>query len=127
MATRSRIGKRLSDGTIKSIYCHFDGYPDHNGQILKEHYKDETKVDALLELGDISILGPEIGEHQDFDRRETHHKDWCLAYGRDRGEKNIDAEVHKHIDDMCREAYHYVYENGEWACYGASCQETYKL
>ena len=28
MATRSRIGLMLEDGTIKHSYCHFDGYPD---------------------------------------------------------------------------------------------------
>lgn len=127
MATRSRIGKRLPDGTIKSIYCHWDGYPKHNGKILKEHYTDEAKIDALLELGDLSVLGPEIGEYQNFDNRDSHNPGWCLAYGRDRGETNVEADIHKHIDDMCRESYHYVYEDGKWMCYGASCQETYEL
>ena len=28
MATRSRIAIELSDGTVKSVYCHWDGYPD---------------------------------------------------------------------------------------------------
>ena len=27
MATRSRIAKQNPDGTIKSVYCHWDGYP----------------------------------------------------------------------------------------------------
>lgn len=26
MATRSRIGMKMPDGKIKSIYCHLDGY-----------------------------------------------------------------------------------------------------
>ena len=127
MATRSRIGKKLPDGTIKSIYCHWDGYPSHNGSILKEHYTDEAKVDALLELGDLSVLGSEIGDQQDFYRRETHNENWCLAYGRDRGEKDTGALIHKSIDDMCSEEYHYIYDNGTWSCYGSKEEVEYKF
>ena len=48
MATRSRIGMVKDDGTVESIYCHFDGYPSNNGKILKEHYADKSKVEKLL-------------------------------------------------------------------------------
>ena len=116
MATRSHIGKKLADGTVKYIYCHYDGYPKHNGKILKEHYTNEAKIDALLELGDISILGPEIGEQQDFNRRETHNPNWCLAYGRDRGETNIKASICHEIVFADQE-YNYLWENGEWKCF----------
>ena len=120
MATKSHIGKQLADGTVKYIYCHWDGYPEHNGKILEEHYTNEAKVDALLELGDISILGPEIGEQQDFDKRETHHPNWCLAYGRDRGENDIDAKIASSIRDMIWQDYHYVWNNGTWECYSGN-------
>jgi hypothetical protein len=56
MATRSTIGVRLPDGTIESIYCHWDGYPSHNGKRLKEHYRDIEKVLDLMEQGNISYL-----------------------------------------------------------------------
>ena len=121
MTTRSHIGKKLEDGSVKYIYCHWDGYPDYNGKILKEHYTDETKVDALLELGALSILGNEIGEQQDFDRRETHHKNWCLAYGRDRGETDVKAKVAKSVEDYSYPdgvAYCYLFDGGEWRCFG---------
>lgn len=120
MATRSHIGKKLEDGSVKYIYCHWDGYPSHNGAILKKHYTDETKVDALLELGALSVLGNEIGEQQDFDRRETHNPNWCLAYGRDRGETDIKAKTAPSIQDMIWQAYHYVWDNGTWECYDYS-------
>ena len=113
MGTRSHIGKKFQDGTIKYIYCHFDGYPEHNGAILKEHYIDEAKVDALLELGDLSILGEEIGEQQDFNNISTHNDEWCLAYGRDRGETNIQAKTAQTLIDMIGQAYHYVWDNGK--------------
>jgi len=65
MSTRSTIAKVQEDGqTIRSIYCHFDGYPDYVGKVLQEHYTDMNKIDQLLALGDLSVLDKEIGEAQ---------------------------------------------------------------
>ena len=61
MATRSLIGKQNADGTITSIYCHFDGYPEHNGVILQEHYSTPVSVGELLALGNLSVLAEQIG------------------------------------------------------------------
>lgn len=62
MSTRSRIGIENEDGTIRSIYCHFDGYPEGVGKELMEHYTDPKKINELLDLGDISSLGEEYDE-----------------------------------------------------------------
>ena len=124
MATRSHIGKQLPDGSIRYIYCHWDGYPDCNGKILKNHYTDEAKVDALLELGSLSILGEEIGEQQNFDDQSTHNGKWCLAYGRDRGENYVEAKTAKSLSDMLWQSYHYVWEQGEWYCYNSEGKEV---
>ena len=35
MATRSRIGIELKDGSILSSYHHYDGYPEWLGRILR--------------------------------------------------------------------------------------------
>ena len=45
MGTRSAIAMKTEDG-IRSIYCHWDGYVDHNGRILKEFYSTDEKVKA---------------------------------------------------------------------------------
>tara|TARA_R110000868_G_scaffold87457_3_gene244610 strand:- start:766 stop:1146 length:381 start_codon:yes stop_codon:yes gene_type:complete len=123
MATRSHIGKKLENGSIKYIYCHWDGQLNHNGKVLKEHYTDEAKIDALLELGNISILGEEIGEKQDFDNINAHNDKWCLAYGRDRGEPNTKAKQVTSIEDMLQQSYHYVWDNGVWKCYASQGRE----
>ena len=47
MSTRSSIAVKTADG-IKSIYCHWDGYVDHNGRILKEFYSTDEKVNQLM-------------------------------------------------------------------------------
>jgi hypothetical protein len=123
MSTNSHIGKQLENGSIKYIYCHWNGKPSDNGQILKEHYTDEAKVDALLELGSLSILNEEIGEQQNFNNRDTHHEKWCLAYGRDRGDKNTKAKIAKSLSDILHHNYYYVWVNGEWHCYDNKGQE----
>jgi hypothetical protein len=119
MATRSRIGKKLEDGTIKSIYCHFDGYPEHNGKILKEHYKTEAKIDALLELGDLNFLAQDIGMQHDF---KDPSPDWCVAFGRDRGDTDTGAHIST-LSDMIQGQYNYVWDNGKWRCYNESGRE----
>lgn len=121
MATRSLIGKLNADGTITNIYCHFDGYPEHNGVVLQECYNTPFKVDQLLALGNLSVLGEEIGDKQDFDNYSTRNNNWCLAYGRDRGESNQQAQTNTHDDFFSKDHgvdYLYLYNNDfEWECF----------
>lgn len=60
MSTRSNIAFRLYNGTIISVYCHWDGYPTNNGDILLRSYKDEEKIVSLLRGGSFSALRPNI-------------------------------------------------------------------
>ena len=57
MATRSRIGIELKDGSILSAYHHWDGYPQWLGRILNTHYNTKTKVVQLIDGGDMSVAG----------------------------------------------------------------------
>jgi hypothetical protein len=56
MGTRSTIALEFADGTVEQVYCHWDGYLEHNGQILAKHYMDPFKVKELLALGGFSSL-----------------------------------------------------------------------
>ncbi len=107
MATRSNIGILNSDGTVDYIYCHFDGYLSNNGSILNEFYNTEEKVRELIALGDISSLGEEIGKKQDFNG--PRNKNWCLAYGRDRGESDTEARKCSYVDYTKEHFEEYVY------------------
>jgi hypothetical protein len=109
MATRSTIGMVQEGGTIRSIYCHFDGYPKGVGVTLKNCYTDSATIENLLALGDLSVLDVEIGEKQDFDQRTEGH---CLFYGRDRGEDGIDALVHANTDEWLE------FRRGSWCEWG---------
>lgn len=87
MSTRSLICKENPDHTYTGIYCHWDGYPDHNGCVLVNNYTDRQKVEELLKLGDLSVLEPNLAPPPDkvhtFDEPLS---DVCVAYHRDRGE-----------------------------------------
>ena len=92
MGTRSRIAVMHGE-VCKSIYCHWDGYLEHNGAILQEHY-DSAKANQLVALGDLSSLRPEIGVKHPFScldaeagsDYEERYGDMCTFYDRDRGE-----------------------------------------
>jgi hypothetical protein len=116
MATRSYIGVRNTDGSVDYIYCHFDGYPEHNGAILTEYYSNINRVNELLNLGDLSVLGKFIGEKQDFNKRVVGN---CLAYGRDRGESNVGKRRNAYsmlITDQSVD-YVYIFDGDYWECH----------
>jgi hypothetical protein len=115
MATRGTISivtERTNNGVGRTIYTHWDSYPSNNGRILLEHYKDAKKIDALIDLGDISILAENVSPGKEGIRRkmnekyeydliptkEPHsfdepHQGVVIAYGRDRGEKDVEATI----------------------------------
>ena len=106
MATRSAIGL-LEDGKVKGIYCHWDGYPEYNGNILLKHYDKEKTLD-LLSLGNLSSLNEEIGLKHEFDtlqlsrreREELRAKKWCTFYGRDREESDQECVVFNTVQEF---------------------------
>ena len=133
MATRSMIAKQQEDGTIKAIYCHYDGYPEGVGQTLADYYSTTEKVDALLNLGNLSVLRQEIGEQQNFDNRETHQENWCLAYGRDRGETDQEARAFDYVGAYLEYArnswaeFAYIFTPKGWAYWNLRTEEPTKL
>jgi hypothetical protein len=129
MATRSTIALELADGSIKQVYCHWDGYISNNGVILFNHYSDPKKLETLLDMSDISSLGKDIGVKHPFSFVEagvsvdSFHKlydDMTTFYGRDREEKNIrPVRVFENFKDYLAkndsEEYNYILRSdGEW-------------
>lgn len=122
MSTQCIIAKKTASG-YKSIYCYYDGYPEGVGAMLKRHYMDSKRVNALIALGDISSLNREIGQSS-----EKHGfgfgqmvDTWTLAYHRDRRESWKDTkpkrfrsygELEMYAGGMAK--YLYVYENEKW-------------
>lgn len=122
MATRSMIGIVENDGTVTAIYCHWDGYPENNGRLLRKHWDDAYLIDHLMSLGNLSYLGREVGERQDFD--QPTDRNWCLSYGRDRDEPEQGATSYASRDAYVINAagdhgvdYIYLWENDMWRCW----------
>ena len=61
MGTRSRIGIQLKDNSVLSVYCHYDGYPEFNGRVLRDNYDTVEKVRELIDGGDMSCTWTNAG------------------------------------------------------------------
>lgn len=57
MGTRCEIGIVKDDGSIESIFCHYDGYISGVGATLLEFYNTKEKVVALMKCGHLCGLG----------------------------------------------------------------------
>lgn len=137
MGTRSDIIVQLTDGTWKRIYCHWDGYMEHNGRILFDHYTSQAQAEALVALGDLSVLGEIVGVKHPFDapdrfkgrNYDKHTAAWtaynrkfgrmCKAYGRDRGETGTDGTTGETLAAVWPETdtwteFTYVWTEGRW-------------
>ena len=104
MGTRSMIAiQNPYSKDVRAVYCHWDGYLEHNGSILHKHYSQSPKVNNLIALGGLSSLRAELGEKHAFssldlpkEEREAHEatvKNMCTFYARDRGETGQEFKV----------------------------------
>ena len=128
MATRSTIALEYADGTIGQVYCHWDGYLEHNGAMLSKHYSNPFILRDLIDLGDISSLRPTVGTKHAFSKLEVPmdgeaydklYGDMTTFYGRDRGEEGTGAKTFIDFQDyMVRfqhEEYAYILrKDGNW-------------
>ena len=113
MATRSTISIK-ENGKIRSIYCHWDGYPRNNGKILLKHYTTSEKINELINLGQVSILKENVnpdpkGSHS-FDNRQENV---VVAYHRDRGESLV-IEEYTNPKEIIGEQFDYLFIDGVW-------------
>jgi len=121
MGTRSRIGVMHGD-KLKSVYCHWDGYLEHNGRILQEHY-DSAKANQLVALGDLSSLDKEVAIPEGVAHSFQVPLDGITVfYGRDRGETGTEFKVAQTFEefleqcDNCGAEYYYIMQDEVWYC-----------
>lgn len=127
MATRSRIGIELADGSILSAYSHWDGYPEWMGRILHTHYNTKEKVAELIDGGDMSSPWTE----DRFSVDPTHGwkvQEYGPQYYSQRGDNcppRLDTNLAEYLSDG--EEYAYIFRNGEWVCYNMNQFDDSKL
>ena len=117
MATRARIGLRLAEDAILSVYHHWDGYPHWLGVHLRQNYTTKDKIAELLDGGDISCIDSDTDWN--LEKVENH-----VQYYNDRGEK---TEPRLDLNDgdyfVNNEEYAYIFDDCEWLCYDLHADE----
>ena len=141
MATRGRIGIKLTDGSILSAYHHWDSYPQWLGVKLVKNFNSQQLASDLIDGGDMSACysthtfesepvkieviqpdGSSKWEHvQNKDGETVYTKVKAEAspqYYSERGEDTpprLDKDLFEFLDRG--EEYAYVWEEGFWTCY----------
>ena len=124
MSTRSRIGIELKNGSILSVYHHWDGYPEWLGRILNTHYNTKFKVAELIDGGDMSSCWTE--ERWDS---ETKVQEYGPQYYSQRGDDcppRHDNTLKEYLDDGEEYAYVFTRDN-QWVCYNMNQFDDTKL
>ena len=115
MGTRSRIGIQLKGNSVLSVYCHYDGYPEFNGRVLRDNYDTVEKVRNLIDGGDMSCTWTNAGWNN-----ETLPESGPLHYT-SRGESidmnapRLDKDVEEFFTN--NEEYSYIFTSAGWVCY----------
>lgn len=104
MSTRSFISYCDGDKFIGN-YCHYDGYPEHVGKILVEHYNSAQACELLVD-------GPQI--------RNFDHDGTVARFG----DSECGTEEYESILEILNSGFDYVYVysnlNNCWDCFGKS-------
>ena len=144
MSTRSGIALKLDNGTYIWNYIHWDGYPAGVGHTLLDNYPTRERVEKLLDLGNLSSLGPipcdagdewretflgyrpgEDGVTGDIRYRIFSDNPYCKAYGEPSETVKDYATLRRRFMKSDRE-YLYVFDErgwrvlSKWGDYGAT-------
>lgn len=99
--TIAKIGEvaTKNDKPYLEIYCHHDGYPEHNGEVLALHYGDYEKVKNLVLCGNTSWI--DAGATGVY----VENEDW---------EDNAPERMEQAYPVSGDSEYIYVFEDGKW-------------
>ena len=128
MATRSRIGIELTDGSVLSVYHHWDGYPQWLGRILTTHYNSRELATELIDGGDMSSCWTD--ERWDSEEKTEYGPQYYSQRGDDCPPRH-DANRYDYLAEG--EEYAYLFtRNDEWICwdrheYGTRMPEIAKI
>lgn len=121
MATRSLIAVQHTSGEVSEIYCHFDGYLEHNGKLLSTYYNSIELAEELIAHGDMSVLKPNIHPSTNSHSFESPERDVCIFYGRDRGEQLTIPNNYTSLGSWRRDddkdigvEFNYIFKEGAW-------------
>jgi hypothetical protein len=135
MSTRSVIGILQDDKSVNSVYCHFDGYPEHTGYFLKKFFDTTEKVQNLISNGDISSLVSNQNWKREKHPMINNKQVLKTLYYVDRPEawESVKPQKHKGVLEFfqrdCCDEFKYLFlpsgnwnynSKGVWKCYETS-------
>ena len=102
MSTRSTISVVQEDNSVKSVYCHFDGYISNGvGEWLKSYFNSYKLANNAISEGDISSI----------------HGQSIDSYYSKRGE-DINLETFPNLESFLKnkgkQTFNYLYIYDEW-------------
>lgn len=115
MGTRAQITVKTETG-FRSVYLHWDGYPEGALVTLRKHYSTPERAAELVALGDMSVLSERCNgsARHCFDYPEPGQ---CVFYGRDRGEpwERVRPKDTAALEPLqADEEYWYLFDGEAW-------------
>ena len=98
MGTRSRIGIEMPNHTVVSVYCHWDGYVEHNGKILVKYYQNRDDVQELIDGGSMSCLRTRNTWESNASLRDENGEYICDSEGNIMSENDRDPQPLYHTE-----------------------------
>ena len=105
MSTNASVHVKGTDGKVRSIYIHWDGYLSGVGHMLRDHYSNQAAADELVGMGDCSSLESSLED--------------STFYHRDRNEDYDDVrpnEAFNLVDslELNSQSYDYYFDTAQW-------------
>ena len=118
MGTSAIIAQQISPEEIRVIRLNGDGYTRFAGNKLRQVYDTPEKINDLMDLGDLSILGDDLFE--------------SIAYHRDRNESwsRVKPRIYQRMPFMVNNEsgdFIYVFDGVEWTAYNHNGSEQYVI
>ena len=102
MSTRATIACKQDDDRYGAIYLHFDGYPEHAGEMLRRYHNSLDAASALIAGGDMRCFGQDGRPERFADGNRAAQMPTRLAL--------VDFARN------CGTQFLYVFEDGRWHC-----------
>lgn len=120
MSTNSTIAIK-NGNKIKAIYVHYDGYPEHMLNTLRNNFSHKSDVEKLIALGDTSYIGDTLEEC----KSQCYYYKAYNVSGYEHMQNEIDNDkkcfearefdsIESYLDFANTYEYAYIFENGNW-------------
>lgn len=113
MSTHSTIGVANRDGSIRAIYCHFDGYLKGVGTCLVLEHDSYAAAMKLIERGPLNSC---------FPGKPVQEFDGPSDVGLTKTFTSFDSYLIC-INTWMYASYHYLFRDGDWYVSGYGCPD----